>query len=94
MSINSYVITAFLQADKDNHVVGIPVNISQQNQDSMSNQVGGISLDYRYSDKKTFEENAREVHKNIYRKLKSCFFFRWQYLMRGILLGYQPWRRN
>lgn len=58
MSINSYVITAFLQADKDNHVVGIPVNISQQNQDSMSNQVGGISLDYRYSDKKTFEENA------------------------------------
>lgn len=71
VSINSYVITAFLQADKHNHVVGIPVDVREQNQDSMSNQVGGLSLDYRYSDKKTFAENAKAVHQKIYKQLKT-----------------------
>lgn len=52
---------------------GVSVNslIRQKDNCSMSNQVTGISVEHRYTDKNTFAENAGKVHKKIYKSLKK-----------------------
>lgn len=72
VSINSYIITAFLKADLKKKVVGIPVDVREHNH-SMSNQVSGISITHPYSEKSTFEENMKAVHKKIGRQLKNPY---------------------
>lgn len=69
VSMNSYIITAFLKADKNLSPVGLAVNARIDNNRTMSNQASGISLDYIYNDKLIFDKNAQEVHKRIYKKL-------------------------
>lgn len=71
ISVNSYIVTAFLKADRNNKSVGIPVNIRENNNHSMSNQTAGIKIKYTYSQKISFEENAKKVHKIIYKKLNK-----------------------
>ena len=72
ITVNSYIITAFLRADKKKRFagVGIPVDIRQDHNRSMSNQTGGIRVDHIYSDKRAFAENARQVHDKVQNKLK------------------------
>lgn len=71
ISVNSYIVTAFLKADRNNKSVGIPVNIRENNNRSMSNQTAGIKIKYTYSPEISFEENAKKVHKIIYKKLNK-----------------------
>lgn len=69
VSLNSYLITELLREHPNCKVTGIPVNIRKDN--SMSNQVSGISVKYKYNFKKSFTFNAEQIHKAIYKKLNS-----------------------
>lgn len=69
VSMNSYIITAFLKADLNMTKVGLAVNARIDDNRTMSNQASGISVDYVYNDKMSFDRNAQEVHERIYRKL-------------------------
>ncbi|VYU17114.1 hypothetical protein [Clostridium tertium] len=71
ISVNSYILTAFLEADRDSSVIGMAVNIRKDNNKSISNQVSGISINHKFSDKKTFDENAIMIHKKVLSKLKT-----------------------
>lgn len=65
VSVNSYIVTAFLQADRRNRVVGIPVSIRGNGDKSMTNLTSGISITHCFSEKNTFAENAGQVHRKI-----------------------------
>lgn len=69
VSVNSYIVTAFLEANRDNVTIGMPVNIRSDKNKSVSNQVSGISIDHIYSDKMTFDENAQIIHNKVLKKL-------------------------
>lgn len=70
VTLNSYLITRLLQVHPEVPRVGIPVSVREDNA-SMSNQVGGIQIHYSYKPHRSFAENARAVHKHIYRELKN-----------------------
>lgn len=70
-SINSYIISAFLKADKNLSSVGLAVSARFNENRTMSNQATGITVDYKYNDKITFGQNAKQVHKRIYKKLNT-----------------------
>ena len=71
ITVNSYIITAFLYANKNKRIVGIPVDIRLNQNRSMSNQTGGIRIDHIYSDKQSFSENAKQIHDKVQKKLKN-----------------------
>lgn len=71
ISINSYILTAFLEANRDNSIIGMAVNIREDNNKSISNQVSGISINHKFCNKKTFDENAIMINKKVLRKLKT-----------------------
>lgn len=70
VSVNSYLVTTCLKerGKGRKNVLGIPVDV-RENDSSMSNQVSGISVKYKYLENKTIEENAVNVHNKIYKKL-------------------------
>lgn len=57
-SVNSYLVTSFLQKYPKRCEVGIPVSIRQDKNEAMSNLTSGISIKYQYRPEKTFAENA------------------------------------
>ncbi len=63
VSVNSYIVTAFLEANRDNGIIGIAVNARRNNNKSMSNQATGISVNHTYSDRLSFEKNAQLIHR-------------------------------
>jgi hypothetical protein len=69
VSMNSYILTAFLKADTDLRSIGLAVNARMDGNRSMSNQATGITVDYSYNKNLSFEENAQRLHKKIYHKL-------------------------
>lgn len=69
VSVNSYLIAKLLQEHPECKVTGIPVSIREDN--SMSNQVSGISVKYKYNPKKSFGFNVVRIHKAIYKKLNN-----------------------
>ncbi|MFA9464675.1 MAG: hypothetical protein ACERKN_10345 [Velocimicrobium sp.] len=71
VTVNSYIATAFLEANRDNITIGIAVDVRIDKNKSISNQATGISVDYSFSDKITFDENAQSVHKKVENKLKK-----------------------
>jgi hypothetical protein len=71
VSVNSYITTAFLEANRDNGTTGMAVNIRLNDNKSISNQVSGISVDYIFSDKITFDENAQIIHQKVLSKLRK-----------------------
>lgn len=79
-SVNSYIVTMFLQKHPNLCKVGIPVSIRQDKNEAMSNLTSGISINYKYNVEKTFAENAVQVHKRITRKLKRYRIFVLQFL--------------
>ncbi len=70
-SVNSYLVTGFLQRYGKKCEVGIPVSIRENENEAMSNLTSGISINYCYHTKKTFADNALQVHKKVYRKLRK-----------------------
>lgn len=79
-SVNSYIVTLFLQKYPNLCKVGIPISIRQDKNEAMSNLTSGISIHYKYDAEKTFAENAVQVHKRITRKLKRYKVFVLQFL--------------
>lgn len=79
-TVNSYLVTLFLQKYPKRCDVGIPVSIRQGKNESMSNLTSGIRISYKYDTKKTFAENAMQVHKKITRLLKRNKVFVLQFL--------------
>ena len=69
VSMNSYIITAILKVNKNLNSIGLAVNARIDNNRTMSNQVTGIAINYSYNEKLSFEKNAQEVHRRIYKKL-------------------------
>jgi len=69
VSFNSFLATAFLEANRNCHTLGMAVDARIDGNRCMSNQATGISVDMIYSDKVSFDENARRLHQNIYKKL-------------------------
>lgn len=83
VSLNSYIATAFLRADKENRCIGIAVDARDDHNRAMANQATGISADHIYSEKLSFAENAKAVHRKIYEKLKRP-------VMRYFILQFMP----
>lgn len=81
-SVNSFLVTQFLQKYQKKCEVGIPVSIRQGNNEAMSNLTSGIQIRYQYDVKKTFAENAIQIHKRIAKKLKKNKLFVLQFLAR------------
>lgn len=79
-SVNSYLVTMFLQKYQKRCEVGIPVSIRQGKTEAMSNLTSDISINYKYDTKKTFAANAIQVHKKITRMLKRNKIFVLQFL--------------
>lgn len=79
-SVNSYIVTFFLQKNPNTSKVGIPVSIRQDKNEAMSNLTSGIWINYKYDFKKSFAQNAMQVHKRIIRKLKRHKVFVLQFL--------------
>lgn len=71
VSVNSYLTTAFLEANRKNSIVGMAVNARIDQNRSMSNQTTGISVEYAYAEKLSFAENARNVHQKVREKLDN-----------------------
>lgn len=79
-SVNSFIVTEFLRKHQKTCEVGIPVSIRQKGDETLSNFVSGISIRYKYDNKKTFAENALRVHKSVERKLRDIKFFVLQFI--------------
>lgn len=75
VSVNSYIITAFLQADINNRIVGIPLSVRENGNKSMANLVSGICIIHSFADRYTFSENAKQVQKKFSKKLKIHRWF-------------------
>ncbi len=70
-TVNSYITTAFLQANRKSGTIGIAVSVRENNDKSMSNQVAGINVDHAYDSNAAFEENVCHVHKKVQCKLAN-----------------------
>lgn len=79
-SVNSYIVTMFLQKYPKLCKVGIPVSIRQDKNEAMSNLTSGIYINYKYDTQKTFAQNAMQVHKRITRILKQHKILTLQFL--------------
>lgn len=79
-SVNSCLVTMFLQKYQKKCEVGIPVSIRESKNEAMSNLTSGISINYQYNTKKAFAENAMQVDAEIKRKLQKKSGFVLQFL--------------
>ena len=79
-SVNSYIVTMFLQKYSSLCKVGIPVSVRQEQNEAMSNLTSAIWINYKYDMQKTFAQNAMQVHKRITRRLKHHRTFVLQFL--------------
>lgn len=79
-SVNSYLVTRFLQKYAKRCEVGIPVSIRQSRNEAMANLTSGIRIVYKYHMNRTFAENAVRVHKQIAKELKRKRVFVLQFL--------------
>ncbi len=82
VSVNSCIITAFLCANKNIRVTGIPVSVRDSGNCSMSNLTSGIIAEYSYSDNLSFPDNARKLHAIIMGNLEKHRWFVLQFLSR------------
>lgn len=79
-SVNSCLVTMFLQKYQKKCEVGIPVSIRENQNEAMANLTSGISIKHRYDTTKTFAENAVQVHGKIQKKLLQKRVFVLQFL--------------
>lgn len=74
-SVNSYLVTMFLQKYQKNCEVGIPVSIRESKNEAMSNLTSGISIKHLFNTEKTFAENAIQVDAKVKWKLRKKSVF-------------------
>lgn len=88
VSVNSFLVTTCLKerGKGRKNVLGIPVDV-RENDSSMSNQVSGISIKYKYLENKTIEENAVNVHNKIYKNLGNP---RMKYFVLRFIAAFEP----
>lgn len=79
-SVNSYLVTMFLQKYQKECEVGIPVSIREGGNEAMSNLTSGIRIKHMFDTEKTFAENALLVNAKIKSKLDSTRLFALQFL--------------
>lgn len=75
VSVNSYIITAFLQADSRNHIVGIPVSVRENGNKSMTNLTSGVQIIHSFADRDDFSENAKQVQQKVSKELEKNRWF-------------------
>ena len=71
VSLTAYLITEMIRKSDRIMDIGLAVDGRLDNNRSMGNQATGISIKYRYNNKKSFEANAQAVHKLMKKKLTS-----------------------
>jgi NRPS condensation-like uncharacterized protein len=71
LTINTLITTALIRASEELSDVGMAVSIRDKGFTGMGNYASGISVKYRYDEKKSFAENAGKVQKMIYDKLNN-----------------------
>lgn len=64
ITVNSYMVAKLLQRNPEYANFCCPISLRGNNQ-SISNRVALLKMPYKYNKKKTFLENAKEVHKII-----------------------------
>lgn len=79
-SVNSYLVTMFLQKYQKKCEVGIPVSIRESKNESMSNLTSGIKITHQFDMKKTFAENAMQIDAKIKSTLRRSRVFVLQFL--------------
>lgn len=79
-SVNSYLVTVFLQKYQKKCEVGIPVSIREGKNEAMSNLTSGIRIKHLFDPKKTFAQNAMQVDAKIKAKLQGSRVFALQFL--------------
>lgn len=70
VTVNSYLISMILCVRKDFNVVGIPVDI-REDDNSMSNQVSGIAINTKHIKRKKIKENTKVIHAKTQKMLNS-----------------------
>lgn len=75
VSVNSLLVAAFLQADIENRVTGVPVSVRGKSDKSMTNKTSAISINHRYSGRRSFTQNAKLVHRKVRRAVKKNRMF-------------------
>lgn len=70
VTVNSYLISIILCVRKDFNLVGIPVNI-REDDNSMSNQVSGITINMKYVKRRKIKENTKVIHTKVQKMLNS-----------------------
>lgn len=74
-SVNSYLVTMFLQKYQRKCEVGIPVSIRDSKNEAMSNFTSGIRIYHLFNTEKTFAENAIQVDAKIKREIQKKRLF-------------------
>ncbi len=69
ITINSYLIAKLLCDNYECKSVGIPVSIREDH--GMSNQTSGIVIKYEFDRLKSLEENAKMIHRKIYKIINN-----------------------
>ena len=84
VSVNSYLVTAFLEAVPGKQQVGLAVGVRAPGDRTLNNQVGGIAVTQRYDPGKSFGENARQLHRKLAARLHrpAVVYFVLQFLLR------------
>ena len=84
VSVNSYLVTAFLKALPGKQQVGLAVGVRAPGDRTLNNQVGGIVAPQRYDPGKSFGENARQLHRKLAARLRrpTAVYFVLQFLLR------------
>ncbi len=84
VSVNSYLVTAFLKAVPGKQQVGLAVGVRAPGDRTLNNQVGGIAVPQRYNPGKSFGENARQLHRKLAARLHrpTAVYFVLQFLLR------------
>ena len=76
VSVNSYLVAALLMSNRHNYRIGIPVSIRDANNKAMANLVSGVQIFHRYKRKKSFVENARDIHRKVaHARCNSLWFY-------------------
>lgn len=75
VSVNSYIVTAFLQADSRNRVVGIPLSVRENENRSMTNLTSGVSITHSFDKKISFEGNSKQIQKKVSKMIKKHRWF-------------------
>jgi hypothetical protein len=71
VSVNTWIAAALMRENKHYRSVGLAVDARIDGNRTMSNQATGITADYSYDHRMTFEQNARRLLKCIYKKINK-----------------------